>query len=202
VNEVQAIGSLDSSIRNADQTQIARFWLEAAANSWNAIARQVAAPIGLDLWRSARLFALINMAMADAYITSFETKYYYHFWRPITAIRLADTDGNPVTTADANWLPLAETPPMPDYPSAHATVGGAPAHIMRLFFARDDLPFSHTSSISGATRSYESFSEAAEENGLSRIYVGYHFRTAVRHGLNQGRQIGQFVFEHALRPVK
>jgi hypothetical protein len=201
-NEVKSLGSLDSTTRTPDQTQIAHFWVEGSAAGWNRIARTVAAAEQNTLWENARLFALINLAMADAYIANFETKYHFNFWRPVTAIRAAHTDGNDATAADPAWETLRPTPPIPDYPSAHAAVGAAAARALALFFGTDDLPFTTTSNTApGVVRSYEGFSNAAMENALSRIYVGFHFRTACRHGLNQGRQIGQWVFRHFLRPA-
>lgn len=202
-NEVKSLGPLNSTSRTADQTQIALFWVEPSANGWNRIARTVAESQPLDLWDTARLFALINVAMADAYIANFETKYHFNFWRPVTAIREADRDGNPWTVADPGWTPLVATPPIPDYPSAHAAVGAAAARTMILFFRSDRIPFRVASPTAGdAARSYSGFWQAAEENALSRIYVGFHFRTAARHGLNQGRAVGQFVSRHLLRPIR
>jgi hypothetical protein len=206
-NEVKALGSFGSMSRTGDQTQIAQFWVEPSANGWNRIARTVAEAQRLNLWDNARLFALINVAMADAYIANFESKYYFNFWRPITAIREADLDRNPDTIADPSWTSLEPTPPIPDYPSAHAAVGAAAARTMILFFGGDDLPFRVPSptvpSVTGnVVRSYRGFWHAAKENAISRVYVGFHFRTAAHHGLNQGRAVGQFVYHHRLRRLR
>ena len=155
----------------------------------------------LDSWESARLFGLLDMAMADGYVSSFDTKYHYRYWRPVTAIRAAGSDGNPATTSDPTWTPLATTPPIPDYDFAHAVEGGAAAQVFQEFFGTDRTAFGACSltlpggqrctDAAPVSRSYASFSQAAEENGVSRILVGYHFRKAVREGTDHGRQIGR-----------
>ena len=215
-NEVKRLGGdgiTTPSERTADQTEIARFWLESSPLQWNRIARGVAARAGLDLWESARLFALLNMALADGYIGTFETKFQaYNYWRPVTAIQLADTDGNPDTSADPNWTPLDPTPPIPDYDSGHSVEGGAAAQVLQRFFGTDRVRFEVCSMTlpAGSTcgdptpvfRSYSSFSQAREENGLSRILVGFHFRKAVKEGINHGRRIGNRAVDRFLQPVR
>jgi hypothetical protein len=213
VNEVKSLGVKTGSTRTADQTQIALFWVESSPLSWNRLARMVSAAEGLDLWENARLFGLLNMAMADGYIGSFEAKYLYNYWRPVTAIRLADTDGNPDTTADPAWEPLVPTPPVPDYDAGHAVQGGAAAQVLKRFFKDDEVSFSACSLSSplpeeercgGAAevrRSFTSFTQAAEENGVSRIYNGFHFRDAVRKGIKHGRKIGNRAVNLFLKPV-
>ena len=212
LNEVKRLGGVVSA-RTADQTQIADFWVESSPLRWNRIARTVAPGAGFDVWENARLFALLNVALADGYIGSFESKYHYNFWRPVTAIQLADTDGNPRTTADPAWLPLRTTPPIPDHDSAHATEGGAAAEVLKIVFGTDAVAFSVCSfslpvaaeRCGGADevlRSYTSFSQASEENGVSRILVGFHFRRAVEDGTTHGRRIGKYAVTHLLQPVK
>ena len=145
VIEVQSLGGDDittPSARTADQTEIALFFLESSPQMWNRIARQVSETRHLDSWESARLFGLLNMALTDGYIGSFKAKYHYRFWRPITAIRLADIDGNAATSPDPTWTPLRETPPIPDYDSGHAVEGGAAAQVLRRFFHTDKMTFS------------------------------------------------------------
>ncbi len=145
VNEVQRLGGDDvttPSARTDDQTEIALFWVESSPLQWNRIARTVSTAEGLDLWENARLFGLLNMALTDGYIGTFETKYHYRFWRPVTAIRLADIDGNPATIADPTWTPLRQTPAIPDYDSGHAVEGGAGAQVLRRFFHTDQMRFS------------------------------------------------------------
>jgi hypothetical protein len=202
-NEVKAIGEKNSATRTAEQTSIARFWYENASAAWSRIAIIVAHSQGLNLWDTARLLALVNLAMADGVIAGFETKYDFNFWRPVTAIRAGDTDGNDATIAGPNWSSLLNTPAHPDYVSTHSVLGGASAEVLRRFFGSDDVPFTTTSGVpfAGLTRSYTSFSQAAAENGQSRIYAGIHFPSAAEDGIKQGGQIGRFVFTHALQPL-
>jgi hypothetical protein len=202
--EVKAIGAATSIVRTEEQSEIARFWYEGSQRGWNRIARMVVAQhdFELDLWESARLFALLNFAIADAYIAHFETKYLYNFWRPVTAIRAGDTDGNDQTVPDPQWTSYLITPNIPDYPSGHATAGAAAATVLARFFHHDAIPFSSTSGapFPDITRTFEGFWEAAEENAASRVYAGIHFRTATLDGLRLGKQVGRFVFTHALQP--
>jgi len=202
-NEVKAIGAKSSNVRTAEQTQIARFWYEGSPLGWSRIARVVAETRGLDSWESARLLALINLAMADGFIAGWKDKYNFNFWRPITAIRAGDMDGNDNTIPDPAWESLLNSPALPDYPSTHSILGGAAAEVLRRFFHHDDIAFTTTSGApyAGITRSFASFSAAARENGNSRIYAGIHFRSAVEDGIAQGKQIGRFVFTHVLKPV-
>jgi hypothetical protein len=213
-NEVKALGGDDittPSARTAEQTEIALFWVESSPLQWNRIARTVSGSEGLDTWENARLFGLLNMALADGYIGSFETKSHYNYWRPVTAIQTADTDGNPSTSADPTWTPLVPTPPIPDYDSAHSVEGGAAAGVLKRFFGTDDIGFTTCSltlpagstcaDTSPVLRSYTSFSQAEEENGLSRILVGFHFRDAVETGIKHGEKIGERAVNLYLRPA-
>jgi hypothetical protein len=202
--EIRAKGALVGSTRTDDESEIARFWVENSPLGWNRIARTAAASRSLDGWELARLFALLQLAEADAYLASLETKYFYRFWRPYSAVRLADIDGNPDTIADHGWLPFDPvTPPVPDYNSAHSAAGGAARAVLSRFFGTDDVAFAQTStSLPGVTRQYASFTQAADENGLSRILVGFHFRHAVDEGRVQGEQVGRWVYEHALAPAR
>jgi hypothetical protein len=214
-NEVKRLGGdgvTTPSERTAEQTEIARFWVESSPLQWNRIARAVATNMGVDLWESARLFGLLNMAMADGYIGSWETKFQeYNFWRPVTAIQLADTDGNPDTASDPSWTPLVPTPPIPDHDSGHSVEGGAAAQVLKQFFGTDQVRFETCSltlpaggtcrDSSPVLRSFDSFSEAADENGLSRILVGFHFRKAVEDGIEHGRKIGNRAVSHFMRPI-
>jgi len=201
-NEVKSLGAVNSTTRTADQTEIALFWVEGSPQGWNRIARAISVQSGLDLWQSARLFGLLNLASADAYIADFENKYFYEFWRPISAIRAADTDGNPETIADPSWDSLVGTPPAPDYPSGHSGQGGAMSEVLARFFG-DAVSFSTTSTTQpGVTRSFASFSQAAQENGNSRVYIGFHFRHAVTEGIKLGTKVGTVAFNHYLRPVR
>jgi hypothetical protein len=204
-------GITTPSERSAEQTEIALFWVESSPLQWNRIARTVSAETRLDLWEQARLFGLLNMAMADGYISSFETKYHYNYWRPVTAIQTADTDGNPNTSADPTWTPLVGTPPIPDYDSAHSVEGGAASKVLKRFFGTDHISFTTCSltlppggTCTDATpilRHFTGFSQAAEENGFSRILVGFHFRKAVDEGIEHGRKIANRAVDRFLRPA-
>ena len=196
-------GITTPSTRTPDQTQAARFWIESSPLQWNRIARSVAINRHLDSWQSARLFSLLDMALADGYVVSFDVKYENPFWRPVTAIREADTDGNRATTADPAWTPLDTTPPIPDHDSAHAVQGGAAAAVLARAFGTDRVSFSTCSltlpegqqcdDASPVLRGYRSFSQAARENANSRVWVGFHFPHASRTGLAHGYRIGTLV---------
>jgi hypothetical protein len=203
-DEVKSIGKAGSTTRSAEQSEIAKFWYESSPPGWNRIARNLAAQQGLDLWSNARLFGLVNLALADGYISSFEAKYTYNFWRPVTAIRAGDTDGNPRTIADPEWTSFLVTPPIPDNSSGHAVAGAAVAEVLARFFDNDNIPFFTTSGapFPGITRSFSSFSQAAQENADSRVYAGIHFRSATRDGLKQGAKVGRYVSNHFLKPVR
>jgi hypothetical protein len=203
-NEVKTIGDITSLIRTPDQSEIARFWYEGSMQGWNRIARVVCAQNNLDPWEHARLFALLNIALADGFIGGFNSKYYYNFWRPITAIRAGDTDGNPDTLRDPAWMSYLTTPEIPDYPSTHSVLGAAAAEVLARFFGTDFIAFTTTSGapFAGITRSFTSFSQASQENANSRVYAGIHFRDATTDGVKMGEKIGKFVFNHYLEPVK
>ncbi len=209
-NEVKSLGRYNSTARTADQTEIAKFWAESSPQGWNRIARNIVSKKNMGAWQVARLLALLQMSEADAYISNFDSKLHYFFWRPVSAIHLADTDGNPNTTADADWEVVGwnpagppdtrywPTPPVPDHGSAHATAGGAGAELMKNFFGTDNISFSSASSSFPSTRNYISLSQAARENSLSRIYIGYHFRKACIDGEQQGKNIGKWIYDHYL----
>ena len=213
-NEVKSLGGDDvttPSARTADQTEIALFWSESSPLKWNRIARTVSADQGLDLWENARLFGLLNLALADGYIAMADSKNHYNYWRPVTAIQTGDTDGNPDTTSDPAWTPLRPTPPDQDYDSGHSIEGGAGAEVLKQFFGTDEISFqdcnvtlpssSTCSDASPVFRSYTNFSQAAAENAYSRILIGYHFRKSVEEGTEHGRKIGKRAANLYLRPV-
>jgi hypothetical protein len=200
VNEIKALGAANSAGRSDDQTQLAIFWYESCGLGWNRVARLLETQHPHDLAGSARVFATLNAALADGYIASIESKYTYNFWRPITAIRLAATDGNDLTSADPTWEPLLLTPPIPDYPSAHAAVGGAASAVLIAFYG-DENTFTSESTMSAAfpnvePRTFHHVSDAAKENAISRMMVGIHFRLACVRGYEQGLQVGNWVVRH------
>jgi len=202
-NETRRLGSVDSSERTEEQTTIALCGAEPALATWNRVARSVAADRQTGVAENARLFALLNLAMVDATIACWDSKYTYRFWRPVTAIRAADTDGNALTEADPAWTPLRPTPLHPEYPSAHACFSNAAAKVLTPFFG-EDTAFSTTTSTcpAGVVRSYGGFQALADEIGDSRIYIGFHFRSAVRDGARLGRQVGHWTYQHSLRPLR
>jgi hypothetical protein len=205
LNEVKAIGAVDSATRTADQTNAARFWASGGGTSaptghFNKIAQTVAAAEGNTLSENARMFALVNLAEADAPILSWDSKYHFNFWRPVTAIQLADQDGNAATEADPNWLPLLSTPPYPDYQSGLSTVGGAAGEILKQFYGADNISFT-TTAPGHADRMFTSFSQMSQEVADSRMYGGIHYRFTDERGRDDGIALGQFVFANALRPI-
>ena len=213
-NEVKSLGGdgiITPSLRTADQTQIALFWWESSPLKWNRIARTVSSGQGLDLWENARLFGLLNLALADGYIAMVDTKNHYNYWRPVTAIRNGATDGNPDTTGDPAWTPLRGTPANPDYASGHSIEGGAGAEVLKQFFGTDRIRFQDCSATlpAGSTcgdpspvlRSYSTFSQAAAENAYSRVLIGFHFRKSVEEGTDYGRDIGKRAANLYFRPV-
>jgi hypothetical protein len=202
INEVQSLGSATSTTRTPEQTEIGKFWNPPIQNFWNQIADEVATAHHTDLPTTARLFAALNLSFADSAIAFYDAKYTYQLWRPVTAIRLADSDGNPNTVADPNWLPLAgNTPADPSYPGAHSTISAAGADVLASFFG-DNQSFAVTSpALPGVTRSFDSFSAAATEAGLSRIYAGVHTRLDHVAGLTLGDDVANFVLDNALLPA-
>jgi hypothetical protein len=198
-NEIKEIGSLNSAIRTTEQTQIATFWRASPTAIWNPVIRQLVAARDQDLSSAARTFALVYLAVADASIACWETKYSYNFWRPQPAIRRGDEDGNDATTQDPNWTPLFATPPHPEYTSGHSVNSSTMANVLSLLFD-DDPGFPITVTITGITREWKTLSSGVDEVIDARVYSGIHFRTGDVAGARQGRQVARFIFTHALRP--
>jgi PAP2 superfamily len=197
-NEVHSLGELNSSTRTADQTAIGKFWGAAPIwIVWNQVADQAATRLGRGLEQDARLFAVLNTTLADGAIALYDAKYAYHRWRPITAITAPD-QGNPNTTADPNWVPLANTANDPSYPGAHAAFSQAGATVLEDFFGTDAFSFSLTNPSVGITRTFSSFSAASDEASASRIFAGQHFRYDEEAGQALGNQVADFVADHAL----
>ncbi|MCE9567781.1 MAG: vanadium-dependent haloperoxidase [Planctomycetes bacterium] len=200
-NEVKTLGSVNSTSRTADQTQIAKFWADNGGTAtppghWNEIATQVARSEHLPTEKTARLFAELNVAEADAGIACWSSKYTYSFWRPVTAIREGDMLGSPSITSQADWSPLLGTPAFPSYVSGHSTFSAAAATVLSSYFG-NQYHFTTTSdALPVVTRSFSSFTQAAEEAGQSRIYGGIHYQFDNQDGLKVGRQIGQLVLAH------
>jgi hypothetical protein len=203
-NEVKSLGARFNSTRTPDQTEIALFWSSNYAVLWNQALRDIVAAHALDIDDSARLLALANLAMADAAITAWDSKFHYVFWRPVTAIQEGDNDGNPETAGDPNWQPLINTPNYPDYTSGANNVTGAVTRMLALFFGTNQMTFSVATTNPAAaeqTRTYSRFADAAADVVVARIYEGIHFRPADVQARKQGRHVAQWVFAHFLRPV-
>lgn len=198
LNEVLVLGSAESSVRTADQTEIARFWADGGGTAtppghWNAIAEDLSRSRHESVGRSARTFALLNLSLADAAIACWDSKYAYDLWRPITAAAEAETAGNPATAAESNWSPLIATPPFPSYVSGHSTFSGAAATVLSALYG-DHVRFRTTSDgLPGVTRAFSSFQEAAAEAGRSRIYGGIHFGFDDTEGQELGRRVAEEV---------
>jgi PAP2 superfamily len=204
-NEVKEIGRIDSTTRTADQTHYAHFWFEGSQLGWSKIANIISINENYDLHETARLLALVHMSMCDGFIAGWYWKRVHAFWRPVTAIHEADTDGNPETIQDAGWNSLRPTPASPDYPSTHSVLGAAAAEILRRFTGTDAFPFcmdSTTAVPAGTQRCWRSFTQAELENAESRVLVGFHFRFAIETGVSVGRKVGGFAARHALRPLE
>jgi hypothetical protein len=203
-NEVKAVGKLNSETRTPDQTAFAKYWYEFSEAGWNRVARTVAINKKLNMLDAARLFALVDMALADAYIAGWDAKIHHNFWRPYTAIRQADMDGNAATAPDAAWEPSEPTPPVHDYPSTHSALGNAAATVLARILG-DNTLFSMpspTAQPAGATRSFTSFSQAANENAESRVMAGIHFRFSCEAGQELGNKIGHWTVDNHLKPLR
>jgi hypothetical protein len=200
--EVKLVGGVDSTKRTPHQADLARFYnVVLAVAVWNPVARHMSAARALSLQENARLLALLNMAISDALVAVMRTKYHYAFWRPETAIRDGDADGNRATRADATFVPLITTPCFPSYGSAHAAGSYAAREVLERFFGDDTvtLTLQHPAA-PGIVLHYESLEEITDDIDDARVYGGLHFRFDPRGGPRQGRRIGQWVFRHQLRP--
>ena len=200
-DEVKRLGSLTSTVRTPDQTDAALFWQANGAALFNAIFRQLADTQELDIAEAARMFAMTNMAGADGAIGCWKDKYYWNFWRPITAIRQADTDGNPATMADQTWTPLFGTPPFPEHPSGHTCISGAVVETLQEVFGTDKIAFDTFSGFSNSSRSFGRFSEAIKEIIDARVWAGIHFRTADVQGAVLGKKVARYLREHFFQPT-
>ncbi len=201
--EVKTYGDKNSTVRTADQTFYAKFWYEYSEIGWNRIALIVANAERTDLLTTARLFAILNMSLADSYTAGWDAKFHYDFWRPYTAVRAAATDGNSQTIADTAWQALMPTPPVQDYPSTHSVLGNAGATVLTYFFGNnyEFATLSTSSPTPAASRSFKSFLKAADENADSRVMAGIHFRFSCKAGQEMGNKIGKWMIENTLKKV-
>lgn len=199
--EVKALGRQTGSTRSDDQTDMARFWAEHPPAMWSRIFRQLSAGHGLGVADNARLFAMLYLTGADALISCWDDKAHWLYWRPITAIREADTDGNPATEADSGWLPLIANPPYPEHPSGHACLSSSIVRTLRDFFGTNQAEFSAQSAVSGTVRSFSRFSEAIHEVINARVYSGIHFRIADAQGAVIGKKVANWREKHFFGPA-
>lgn len=202
-NEVKNKGAKNGSSRTEEETAIAKYWYELSEIGWNRVTQIAVNGKKTDLLTTARLFALVNMALADSYTAGWDSKDHYNFWRPYTGIRMANIDGNESTLPDANWESFLDTPPVQDYPSTHSVLGNAAATVLAALLG-DNTTFTMTSPSADpaqATRTFTSFSTAAAENAESRVLAGLHFRFSCKSGLELGKKIGECTVNNYLRPV-
>ncbi len=203
-NEIKDLGGKNSTLRTPEQTDIARFWIVVGPAAWNPVVQQLAATPGRGLLQNARLFALVAMATADAYIAVFDAKYTFNFWRPITAIRNGDLDGNDATHREAGWEPLVDTPLHPEYPCAHCITSGAVAAVLDAEFGTGPLPVIAMTSPTapGIVRKWSNTKEYADEVSAARTYGGIHYRTSNMVGQAMGRKIGELTVRKYLNPIR
>ena len=196
VNEVKALGALNGSTRTDAQTELGRFYAANPIPMLNKSLRDIVMRKGLSITKAARLFAMTSVSGADALIACWDDKAHYNFWRPITAIRLANTDGNPATTAQADWLPFLPTPPYPDHPSGYNCFTGATTQAAREFFGTNRVRISLTSPITMTTKTYSRLNRIVNDTIDARIYLGFHFRTPDVQGAKLGRNVASYVADH------
>jgi PAP2 superfamily len=200
-NEVKELGSVSSTVRTQDQTEAAKWWHDRRSASWE-IKRQLATTQRLSVLQTARFFAMTDLIVADSGVACFSQKEFWSYWRPVTAIRGADADGNPRTAADPGWTSLLVTPPFPEYPSGHACGTGARMSLYRYFFGRDNVEFSGSSVDSGTTRHFTSFSQALTELIGARVWGGVHFRSADVDGARLGEAVFRYAVQYYFRPLR
>jgi hypothetical protein len=203
-NETKALGGKSSARRNAEQTEIARFWEATLPPIYHGVVRSVANMPGRDVTQNARLFAAVTQATDDALIAVFDAKYHYNFWRPVTAIRNGDIDGNDATERDPSWTPFIDTPMHPEYPCAHCIVAGAVGTVLQAEIGNGSMPTLTTTSYTakGAARSWTKIDDFMQEVANARIYDGVHYRTSTDIGTAMGRQIGELAAAKYLRPLE
>jgi hypothetical protein len=203
-NEIKEIGGKNSTKRSAAQTETGRLWLYTGPATFFPLATQLSTAKGLSVNENARLYALLAMATADAMIAVFDAKYYYEFWRPVTAIRNGDEDNNPATERDATWEPLGPTPMHPEYPCAHCIIAGSAGTVMQALFGTGTLPeFTlSTPTAPGVTHRWTRLQDYIDEPSNARIWSGIHYRFSTDVGTDMGRKIGEYTVQNYLRPLK
>jgi hypothetical protein len=201
LNQVEQLGAINSTTRTPAQTEQALFWTDHDLRVWNDGLLRLAADRGLDLVQTARMLAMAHVAGGDAMIACFDAKYHYWFWRPYQAIAAADTDGNPDTTADPSWRPLATTPNFPEYPSAHACHSTAVVTALDAFFGTDEVSMTLDSHVTHTIRRYDRLHDIVKDVDWARVLVGFHFRTSDLVGTALGRKVGRYVADNYFQPV-
>ena len=202
-NEIKEVGGRASQKRTAEQTEVARFWTATGATTWNPVVRSLAMSKPRTLIQNARLFALAHMAATDAYIAVFDGKYAFNFWRPVTAVRNGESDGNDATAADAGWLPLVETPMHPEYPCAHCITASAVATVLEAEFGSGGVSTIAMTSptLPGVTRRWDRLSDYVKEVNNARIWGGIHYRNSSEVGERMGKAIGRLAVTSVMQPV-
>ena len=199
-NRTKDYGALDSTVRTPEQTEIGLFWTDNPAAQYSRALRALIASQRLDTASAARLGAMSFVALADAATACFNAKYHYGFWRPYTAIHDADTDGNPNTVADPNWVPLAVTPGHPEYPAAHGCVTAALMDTLTAYFDTEEMPYTVTSTVTGTTHSFNNFEDVVAEVDNARIYGGMHFHHSVKEGNRLGDRVADYMLRTQFQP--
>jgi hypothetical protein len=202
-NEIKDYGSKSNAKRSPQQTETARFWLMVGPPAYHPFVRQLAIAKQMGVGESARFMALAAVGLNDALIAVFDAKYHYNFWRPITAIRNGDIDGNDVTEREATWLPIDNTPMHPEYPCAHCILSGSIAGVIKAALGSEDIPeIAITSTMApGVTHRFTNTTAFADEIANARIWSGFHYRFSTRVGTEMGLQIGEYVVKNVMQPV-
>jgi len=201
-NQVKTWGAAITPVRTPQQTEIAMFWTDHTTTQYGRLLRSIAAQRHLSLAETARLFAMVYAAHADAIIGCYNAKYHFSFWRPVTAIQNGDLDSNADTIADPTWSSLAPTPPHPEYPSAHCCITGAVARTLQSFFATPNLKISIDSKVTNTVHTFNSVSDWEKEVENARILIGFHYHHSVVQGNSLGEKTAQYVTTNYFRPVR
>jgi hypothetical protein len=201
--KVRELGAATSTKRTAAQSETGRFYTEPPFGFWARNLRAIAVERNLETAQSARFFAMLHVALADSLIGCWDSKFYFNSWRPITAIVAADSDGNPATVADAAWLPLATTPPHPEYPAAHGCAAGAIAEALSAFFGTRKVSMTFNSTVPGSVlHVFDSTDDIPKEMIDARVYGGMHFPTSGRHGVELGQKVSKWMVKNYFKPVR
>lgn len=201
-NETKAYGALNSTIRTPEQTEIGRFYAEHPGAQYSRIFRNFVIEKNLSVADNARLFAMLYLSVADSLIAAWDSKYYFNFWRPVTAIRAGETDGNEVTEADPNWTPLVPTPGHPEYPAAHGCLSAAFAETLRAFFETKKVKITLSSTVTNTSRNFDNTDDIIKEIIDARVYGGMHYRTSSKHGTIIGKNVTQWMTKHFFKPIR